>query len=35
MQADKGQRRKKQHRALSKIEHTAGFVDQHEADGDE
>ena len=34
-QADEGQRREQQHRALREIEHAGSLVDQHEADRDE
>jgi hypothetical protein len=33
VQADEGQRREQQHGALGEVEHAAGLVDQHEADG--
>jgi hypothetical protein len=33
VQANEGQRSKQQHRALGEVEHAAGLVDQHEADG--
>ncbi len=35
VQADEGQRGEQQHRALGEVEHAAGLVDQHEADGDQ